>query len=52
MELEVFGEIAGSMVMITLRARQQKSHRCIEQSFGLVGEGKSGMIWENGMKHV
>ena len=35
------------MVMITLYARQQKRHRCIEQSFGLVGEGKGGMIWEN-----
>ena len=32
------------MVMITLYARQQKRHRCIEQSFGLVGEGKGGMI--------
>ena len=38
------------MVTITLYARQQKSHRCIEQSFGLVGEGKSGMIWENGIE--
>ena len=35
------------MVMITLYARQQKSHRCIEQSFGLCGRGKGGMIWEN-----
>ena len=35
------------MVMTTLYARQQKRHRCIEQSFGLcVG----GMIWENGIK--
>ena len=35
------------MVMITLCTRQQKRHRCIEQSFGLcVG----GMIWENGIK--
>ena len=25
------------MVMITLHARQQKRHRCIEQSFGLCG---------------
>ena len=25
------------MVMITLYARQQKRHRCIEQSFGLCG---------------
>ena len=28
------------MVMITLYARQQKRHRCIEQSFGLCGRGK------------
>ena len=38
------------MVMITLCARQQKRHRCIEQSFGLCGEGKGGMIWENGIE--
>ena len=38
------------MVMITLYARQQKRHRCIEQSFGLCGEGKGGMIWENGIE--
>ena len=39
------------MVTITLYARQQKRHRCIEQSFGLfVGEGKGGMIWENGIE--
>ena len=36
------------MVMITLYARQPKRHRCIEQSFGLWGEGEGGMIWENG----
>ena len=35
------------MVMITLYARQKKRHRCIEQSFGSVGEGEGGMIWEN-----
>ena len=28
------------MVMISLYARQQKRHRCIEQSFGLCGRGK------------
>ena len=28
------------MVVITLYARQQKRHRCIEQSFGLCGRGK------------
>ena len=28
------------MVMITLYARQQKRHRCIEKSFGLCGRGR------------
>ena len=37
------------MVTITLYARQQKRHRCIEQSFGLCGRGRE-MIWENGIK--
>ena len=36
------------MVTITLYERQQKRHRCIEQSFGLWGG--VGMIWENGIK--
>ena len=35
------------MKMITLYARQQKRHRCIEQTFG---EGEGGMIWENGIE--
>ena len=35
-------------VMTTLYARQQKRHRCIDQSFGLCGRGRGGMIWENG----
>ena len=31
--------------------KQQKRHRCIEQSFGLCGRGQEGgMIWENGIK--
>ena len=38
------------MVMITLYVIQQKRHRYIEQSFGLVGEGEGGMIWENGIE--
>ena len=38
------------MVMTTLYARQQKRHRCIEQSFGLCGRGSRGIIWENGIK--
>ena len=32
------------MVMITLYARQQKRHRCIEQSFGLCGRRRG---WED-----
>ena len=38
------------MVMITLYMRQQKRHRCIEQSFALCGRGKGGMIWDNGIE--
>ena len=38
------------MVTTTLYARQQKRHRCIEQSFGLCGRGRGRMIWENGIK--
>ena len=38
------------MVMITLYARQQKRHRWIEQSFGLCGRGRGGMIGENGIE--
>ena len=37
------------MVMITLYERQQKRHRCIEQTWTL-GEGEGGMIWENGIE--
>ena len=37
--LEVFNEFL-KMVTITLYARQQKRHRCIEQSFGLCGRGR------------
>ena len=38
------------MVTITLYVRQQKRHRCIEQSFGLCGGLVGGaMIWENGL---
>ena len=38
------------MIMITLYVRQQKRHRCIEQSFELCGRGEGGMIWENGIE--
>ena len=34
---------------MTLYARQQKIHRCKEQSFEL-GEGEGGMIWENSIE--
>ena len=38
------------MVMITLYARQQKRHRCIEQTFGLYRRGEGGIICENGIE--
>ena len=38
------------LVTITLYVRQQKRHRCIEQSFGLCGRGSGGMIWKNGIE--
>ena len=37
-------------VTTTLYARQQKRHRCIEQSFGLCGRRIGGLIWENGIE--
>ena len=38
------------MVTITLYARQQKRHRCIEQSFGLCGRGRGWDDLENGIE--
>ena len=39
------------MVTITQCARQQKRHRCIENSLlDSVGEREGGMIWENGIE--
>ena len=38
------------MVMTTLYAREQKRHRCIEQSFGLCGRGRGGDDWEDGIE--
>ena len=35
------------MVMITLYVRQQKRHRCIEQSLGLCGKGRGWDDLEN-----
>ena len=32
------------MATMTLYARQQKRHRCKEQTLNSVGEGKGGMI--------
>ena len=37
--LDVYMEFR-KMLMITLYARQQKRHRCIEQTFGLFGRGR------------
>ena len=37
------------MVTITLYARQQKRHRCIEQSFGLCGRGRGGAVAGKGL---
>ena len=36
-QYHILTDIYGKMVMITLYARQQKRHRCKEQSFGLCG---------------
>ena len=38
------------MVMMTLYARQQKRHRCVERTLDSEGEGEGGMIWENGIE--
>ena len=38
------------MVTITLYARQQKRHRCIEQSFGLCGRGRGWDDLGNGIE--
>ena len=38
------------MVMMTLYARQQKRHRCIERILDPEGEGEGGVIWENGIE--
>ena len=38
------------MAMMTLYARQQKRHGCVERTFGLRGRGRGGMIWENGIE--
>ena len=38
------------MVMITLYAKQQKRHRCIDGLLDSVGEGEGGMIWEKGIE--
>ena len=39
-----------NIVMIIPYARQQKRHRCIEQSFGLYGRGRGWDDWENGIE--
>ena len=40
------------MVRITLYARQQKRHRCIEQSFGLWERPRAGWYGRMALKHV
>ena len=40
------------MVMITLYLRQQKRHRCIEQSFGLCERERVGWFGRMALKHV
>ena len=40
LNFKIFNSYMRMMVMITLYARQQKKHRCIEQSFGLCGRGR------------
>ena len=40
------------MVTMTLYARQQKRHRCKEQTFGLWREGEGGMILKIALKRV
>ena len=37
------------MVTITLYVREQKRHKCVEQSWTL-WEREGGMIWENGIE--
>ena len=38
------------IAMMALYARQQKRHRCKEQTVGPVGEGEGEMIWENSIE--
>ena len=38
------------MAMMTLYARQQKRHRCVEQTFGLRGRGRGWDDLENGIE--
>ena len=37
-----------NVVIITLYARQQERHKCINSLLDYVGEGEGRMIWENG----
>ena len=38
------------MVTMTLYGKQQKKHKCKEQSLNSVGEDKGGMIWEGSIE--
>ena len=40
------------MVTMTLKARQQKRHRCIEQSFGLWEKARVGGSERIALKHI
>ena len=42
--------VKATVFPVAMYARQQKRHKCIEQSFGLCRRGQGGMIWENGIE--
>ena len=42
--INIFFKVSIAMVTLTLYTRQQKRHRCIEQSFGLCGRGRGNGI--------
>ena len=50
--LQSKGPSVRKMVTITLYARQQKRHRCIEQSFGLWERARVGWSGRTALKHV
>ena len=40
----------GNIVTMTLYVRQQKRHRCKEQTVGFFGRTEDGVIWENSIE--